>query len=185
MKNKTGKDVFCETCSAMFYVPKYRIQTTKFCSRKCKDASICKKFKGICKICGEEFDFIAFRADKAKYCSRTCYYKAMHLKGTVEITCFYCKKTFKTSPSHHSKFCSRMCVGLSKRLTFTGEYTTVRKAMILRGLLKQCETCGFKDDIRVLGIHHKDKNRNNNSPENLIVLCPTCHSLIHKKHIIH
>jgi len=28
-------------------------------------------------------------------------------------------------------------------------------------------------------IHHKDRNKNNHSLNNLLPLCPTCHSLIH------
>ena len=39
-----------------------------------------------------------------------------------------------------------------------------------------CEICG--GNFR-LGLHHKDRNRTNNSPENLQTLCPTCHTRLH------
>jgi hypothetical protein len=35
-----------------------------------------------------------------------------------------------------------------------------------------CETCGSKKNLMV---HHKDGNRNNNSPSNLQTLCWSCH----------
>jgi RNase P subunit RPR2 len=41
-----------------------------------------------------------------------------------------------------------------------------------------CEKCSTVD-ARVLAVHHKDKNRKNNKPENLIWLCHNCHFLVH------
>lgn len=41
-----------------------------------------------------------------------------------------------------------------------------------------CSVCGYNEDIRLLEIHHKDKNRNNNDITNLIILCPLCHRKI-------
>ena len=43
--------------------------------------------------------------------------------------------------------------------------------------MRQCEECGSSEFIE---IHHKDKNRRNNSKENLAQLCSKCHQ---KKHI--
>ena len=43
----------------------------------------------------------------------------------------------------------------------------------------KCECCGISEwnnkDI-TLQLHHKDGNRNNNSLDNLQILCPNCHS---------
>jgi len=39
-----------------------------------------------------------------------------------------------------------------------------------------CEMCGGTSRI---GLHHKDENRTNNSPENLQTLCPACHTSLH------
>ena len=41
----------------------------------------------------------------------------------------------------------------------------------------QCEKCKTKDEK--LEVHHKDENRNNNIPENLMLVCHTCHLKIH------
>jgi 5-methylcytosine-specific restriction endonuclease McrA len=88
------------------------------------------------------------------------------------------------SPCKDRKYCSKKCVGKESKKTFKPNFTTVRKAMISRGLINQCNRCGFDKESKVLGVHHKDRNRNNNKMSNLEVLCPNCHSLEHIKHIV-
>lgn len=41
----------------------------------------------------------------------------------------------------------------------------------------KCQCCGFDE---VLDLHHADQNHHNNSPENLVVLCPNCHAKVHR-----
>ena len=44
-----------------------------------------------------------------------------------------------------------------------------------------CQDCGeHPTEAKLLHIHHKDKSWDNNSPENLIILCPMCHTSRHK-----
>lgn len=40
----------------------------------------------------------------------------------------------------------------------------------------KCAVCG---DEKRLVVHHKDKNKKNNDPKNLLVLCVQCHASIH------
>jgi len=40
-----------------------------------------------------------------------------------------------------------------------------------------CMVCGWNLTV---DIHHKDKNKENNSKDNLLCLCPNCHSLVHR-----
>lgn len=42
----------------------------------------------------------------------------------------------------------------------------------------KCEKCG---STKYICIHHKDKNRNNNSISNLQALCKSCHQRLHLK----
>lgn len=42
---------------------------------------------------------------------------------------------------------------------------------------KQCEICG---SVVKLCLHHRDKNLNNNSDENLAIMCNRCHSRLHR-----
>ena len=44
---------------------------------------------------------------------------------------------------------------------------------------KECVVCG---EDKIVAVHHFDENRNNNSPENLIPLCPTHHQYVHSKY---
>lgn len=41
-----------------------------------------------------------------------------------------------------------------------------------------CERCGFTDAME-LPRHHKDRDRRNNDPSNLEVLCQSCHGIEH------
>ena len=175
----------CKHCNTIFTVPEYRKDTAIYCSRSCMALDARVKLISFCEECGSEFTHIASRANKAKYCSQKCYHKAMNKKGTVEYECEHCHKKFLDAPSHKRKYCSRACTNKSSRETFKPKFTTVRKAMLTRGLLKKCERCGFDKFPQILGVHHKDRNRNNNDMTNLEVLCPNCHSIEHMKHTPH
>jgi len=43
---------------------------------------------------------------------------------------------------------------------------------------KKCIIC---DEKNIIEVHHIDRNKKNNSPENLIPLCPTHHRYCHSK----
>jgi hypothetical protein len=180
-----GKLLSCKGCNVEFYVPNYRIGIAKFCSSKCRGDSARVRFRKPCEICGKIFDFIATRIDRAKYCSRKCYHKAMHQKGTVIYECRHCHKEFRGAPSHKRIYCSRDCNGKASIKIWKAKFTTVRRNMITRGMIKECQKCGYKEVPAILGVHHIDENRDNNHPGNLAVLCPNCHSLAHMKHISH
>jgi 5-methylcytosine-specific restriction endonuclease McrA len=45
-------------------------------------------------------------------------------------------------------------------------------------LPQYCGRCKLVDK-RVLAVHHKDKNRENNALSNLMWLCHNCHYLVH------
>jgi hypothetical protein len=50
---------------------------------------------------------------------------------------------------------------------------------IVRGI--GCTCCGFNKWPQILQFHHIDKNRKNNSLDNLTVLCPNCHRALHQR----
>lgn len=43
---------------------------------------------------------------------------------------------------------------------------------------KQCVVCG---EQRIIEVHHFDEDKKNNSPENLVPLCPTHHQYLHSR----
>lgn len=74
------------------------------------------------------------------------------------------------------KFCNLNCAwmcGLKESVTLSGLY---KRATKLKA--KTCRKCGSR---KLLGIHHKDRNPANNSKENLITLCASCHTKLHWK----
>lgn len=179
-------NVKCFGCGIEVYIPAYRINTFKYCSRECKNKFGCiQKITSECKICSEIFTHISSRANKAKYCSRKCYHKSQIGKGLTTFLCRHCGNQFLDSLSRERKYCSRKCTQKNRKETFKPSFTTVRKAMLSRDMIKKCDNCGYNEYTEILGIHHIDRNRKNNSKENLQVLCPTCHSLAHRKHISH
>jgi hypothetical protein len=189
MPNKplTGKFIKCLGCNNDFYIPINRYDTAKYCSRKCKDKFCTIRIKEKCLVCNNEFEHISSRCNKAKYCSRTCYYKAQNKNGSVTMKCKHCDVEFKASPSDIAKrkYCSKQCTSKGNHKEWHPNFTTVRKAMLTRNKINKCERCGFDKYKQILGVHHKDRNRNNNKLSNLEVLCPNCHSIEHMKHITH
>ena len=45
--------------------------------------------------------------------------------------------------------------------------------------VKENKYCYFCNSNKNIIIHHKDKNRENNQPNNLLKLCASCHSKLH------
>jgi hypothetical protein len=185
LRSRIRHTISCKHCNIQFTVPHYRKDSAQFCSRKCMALAVRVQVTTTCEVCQTVFTHIASRANKAKYCSPTCYHKAMHQKGSVTYTCLHCNKQFLGSPSTKRKYCSRACVNKTQKDVWKAKFTTVRKNMHRRGLLTCCVRCGYSEHPEILGVHHKDRNRDNNTPKNLEVLCPICHSLEHRKHIAH
>lgn len=46
-----------------------------------------------------------------------------------------------------------------------------------------CQDCGISEEEfhGIIDVHHKDGNKKNNKPENLVILCRTCHKIRHNK----
>ena len=175
----------CRHCQVLFTVPAYRNDTALFCGRKCMALNSRQQLTSNCSECNTEFTHISSRANAAKYCCTTCYHTAMRKKGKTQYSCVHCGLGFLGALSQNRKFCSKKCVNKAAKELWKPTFTTVRKAMARRDLVKACARCGFDKNPEILGVHHKDRNRKNNDPGNLEVLCPNCHSLEHRKHTPH
>lgn len=181
----SSKLMNCLHCNKEVLVPPYRFDTFKYCSRSCGALAVRIASKSTCLICGNEFEHISSRATKAKYCSRSCYYKAMKQKGKTIYICKHCGKDFRAPKSTNRIYCSKDCVGKASKELWNPNASSIRRTMNRKGMLHQCERCGYSTEPSILGVHHKDRNRKNNKQSNLEVLCPNCHSLEHMKHIPH
>ncbi len=145
-----------------------------------------------CKKCGKQFKTKPFWVNQGKgvYCSNACSF-ASRRKGKV-MPCFICGiesyKKVRALNSSKSKlfFCSKSCQTQWRNTQFTGPKHanwkggryTYRNILIKSLVNKKCEKCGTSD-MRILAVHHVDKNRGNNKLENLSWLCHNCHHLVH------
>lgn len=147
-----------------------------------------------CLVCETEFQTKPSLIKKGygKFCSRKCASSTViHEKNPdswVEVECAQCKNRFEKRKSSlgGSKsglfFCNKECkceaqkIGGIKEImpSHYGEsktdYSFARKDF--------CERCGF-NEYPIFHVHHIDRNRENNNPENLICLCPNCHYIEH------
>ena len=79
------------------------------------------------------------------------------------------------------KYCNKLCM----RKAFTGRQKTERKSWYASHKEARdiagtgpCEICGSEKNVDV---HHKNGDFNDNSKENLMLVCRSCHMKIHRK----
>ncbi len=146
-----------------------------------------------CLICTNDFYVKPSHLKKGwgKYCSTGCRTKSQ-FKGK-NVNCFICNKLIYRSPKNLKNsdsgkfFCSKSCQTLWRnKIVFVGKNhanwkfgeSAYRRILEATDKEKVCALCKIHD-LRVLAVHHKDKNRHNNDISNLIWLCHNCHYLVH------
>ncbi len=146
-----------------------------------------------CKICNAEFYVKPSHIERGwgKFCSKECQNKGQLSGGLTH--CFTCRKQIYRSSAQvrHSKsrrfFCGKSCQTIWRNSgVFIGEAhgnwkggeSVYREILLKADRPKKCERCGI-GDLRILSVHHVDKNRKNNRLDNLVWLCFNCHHLIH------
>lgn len=125
-----------------------------------------------------------------KYCSVRCQHAGA--RTGKEVLCFMCGKNVyrsgKSLRGSKSKkfFCGKSCQTKWRNAYFSGERhanwihgrASYRSVLNRTCVPKRCRRCGL-GDVRVLAVHHIDRDKNNNKPSNLMWLCHNCHHLIH------
>jgi hypothetical protein len=140
----------CEVCEDTFYVPKYRLAKRKTCSTQCRTLFLSKKARVSCAWCSESFEVQAKRVKKSK-------------SGLV--------------------FCTRTCKDQAQRADGLEEIRPLKtdiadyRDKALRAKDRACERCDYKEEVKMLDVHHIDGDRENNELENLEILCVWCHAL--------
>ncbi len=145
-----------------------------------------------CKQCTKEFYAKPFWIKRGYgiYCSTACQYEGR--KAGEMIPCTICgKSTYKQQKiikrSKTGKFfCGKSCQTIWRNSVFVGpkhanwkDGSTMYRSNFLKSKAPQvCVLCKIKD-LRVLAVHHIDKNRKNNLSSNLSWLCHNCHFLVH------
>jgi ribosomal protein L37E len=110
------------------------------------------------------------------FCSSACY----GISCRKEIACHVCGKLILAG--FNKKTCSRSCANKNREgIKYTGARLK-DKAIDLRRIKiklfgikgKVCERCGYNKS-EILQVHHKNRNREDDSIENLEIICPNCH----------
>lgn len=142
----------------------------------------------ICDYCGKNFKLSKtlynkrLKRNKNFYCSRECSYK--NRENKIEIECFSCGRKFYTNPHRLKqsksgrKFCSKSCSNSYNNTLRKKESLNTYRRIAFEEYEHKCKICGWKEDERILEVHHIDENRKNNKLNNLIILCPTCHKYL-------
>lgn len=160
-----------------------------------KDGYLREAIKVVCNSCGKKF-LKAVRHIKRKptskhYCSSKCASKG--LRNKIILECNNCGKKFERAPSKmkYSKsglhFCSRKCKDKAQCI---GGLIEIQPAHYGAGRSKyrelafdkyphECAICGYKNNTKILEVHHIDCDRSNNDIDNLVILCPNCHTELH------
>lgn len=144
--------------SHWFYKPSESQNNWQEINKKKTNCSFCNKETGITTISKHE---------------KSCYLNPKNITH-----CLNCNNPIKDY-KHSKGTCSRSCANKHFRTgEDNGNYKGVGYAIICyRHHEKKCIVCGESDAVDV---HHLDRNRENNSPENLIPLCPTHHAYCHR-----
>ena len=149
-------ELICNVCDKKYHVPKYRKNSSKYCSRYCMNHGQYKSITKICKNCNKQFKVSNSRVH-TKYCSFLCSHNGKHNLVT------------KRKQSKRASLVSR---GASTS-------RTIRK-FVFDNKPKICEICNYDEHDFCLDIHHIDENPLNNDINNLAVLCVMCHRKLHK-----
>ena len=81
------------------------------------------------------------------------------------------------------KFCDQSCMAKafdSRHRVDVKWMAAHHHARQIMGEKVACATCL---STKALDVHHRDANHQNNSPENLIVLCRSCHMKVHRRRV--
>lgn len=110
------------------------------------------------------------------FCSQVCY----GISCRKESPCLICGRSILAS--FNKKTCSRSCAnrhraGIQYKINRPRDKVVSERAIKTR-LIKErgraCQRCGYSK-FEILQVHHKDRDRKNNSLDNLELICPNCH----------
>jgi hypothetical protein len=154
----------CVNCNQEFQapLPEHKRGHAKFCSLKCSTkyhGNIRHQHQELnaqCAQCGKFFHKSAYQQTKSKsglfFCSRKCKDSAQRIGGIQAI-----------QPSHYG----------------TGNGLHTYRDIAFKYYPQKCMRCGYDANLAAIIVHHKDRDRTNNTPENLEVLCCNCHAIEH------
>jgi len=138
-----------------------------------------------CLECSSTFDSLEY--ENRKFCSKSCSIKHNNRLRKKSKFCYNCKNILSI---RQKKFCCRECNNsYNKNKIFerisngdTSIYFQQYKKYLIEKYGEKCMKCGWSERNPItkkvpIQMEHIDGNSENNSIENLELLCPNCHSL--------
>lgn len=160
--------VCCEECKLFFNAPSGEVKrgNGKYCSRKCSSIAASKKHK-------KRYEEINTPNVECAYC-HIMFYKNETKKKVSRSGLYFCCR-------EHKDLAQRIGSGIDqiKPSHYTKSPTNYREFYLRNADISMCARCGYDKCSGILQVHHLDRNRKNNTMENLIVLCPNCHEEEH------
>jgi ribosomal protein S27AE len=144
----------CIRCSGEFYAPKHI--NRKYCGKDCsREANKEIRVVIVCDLCGIDFFRSKSSLKKSKtdlhFCSRECKDTAQRIENYASVL----------RPSNHK------------------DGRSSYRAIAFRHYPAKCNRCEYDKHVGILRVHHRNRNRTNNDPSNLEILCPNCHEVEH------
>ena len=165
--------------------------TCQYCSKVCKNSNSLRNHERLCKDNPnrQTNDIEAARAAISKtvcpYCSKIItgsFSAEKHIKACKKNpenfkTCPVCRASYSKSGATCSYACANTYFksGVNNPNWKDSRYKTTCFAYHD----KVCIVCG---ESKIVEVHHVDENHDNNSPNNLVPLCPTHHQYYHSRY---
>jgi len=166
---------------------KYTLKNGKFCcERSCNQCPEVRKKNSLSLKTSSHYirfnpskimDTCTFCNKSIPYPSKKGHEKSCYLNPNNLKLCIVCEKPIKNYKFNIT--CSHICAnGHFKQNTKNGIHCDEYRRICFKYHKKECIICG---ESNIVHAHHLDKNKENNSPKNLIPLCPTHHYYMHCK----
>ena len=184
-------DLKCAWCGRAFqrrrsdHEKSVRLGSTEFyCGKACSQAHHAVKNAKPCATCGKPV-VLAGRSRGARYCSPKCKPSQVRL---LPKSCPQCGGEFQPKLSTQV-YCGATCANTAHAIRMRGttnsNYRTGSESAYLYGRMrplilerdKACVVCWAKKDLHC---HHINEDRNDNAPENLVMLCAAHHMEHHR-----
>lgn len=154
-RRRKAERVICATCNSSFLKRSSFVEEVNYCSRECFSETRKTQEQAKCSLCDKQISPILSRIKASKsgllFCSRSCKDKGQRISSNIP----------EIQPGHYC----------NNRRNY--------RKVAFRDSEKKCEICGYDKHEAALIVHHKDRNRENNTLDNLQVLCSNCHLIEH------
>ena len=138
--------------------------------KKKRTERLVRKTKKVCLFCGKELELNKHNYSTKKYCSANCRNYVFALRNPDKI-----KQYAKKERRNHKERYKKWNAEYKDKIRFGGN----RRKVMQRDEFT-CQDC-FKGypDVKLI-VHHKDRDKENNSLDNLVTLCRACHINEHR-----